>query len=1325
MNKIFKVVWSKAKRCWVVTSEYGRSTHKKSLTGKILATIFAGMVAAGNMAYAADPVTYDDSTKSTVSLGGASGTKISNVADGQLAAGSKDAVNGRQLYATNQSIADLNNSVLENAANIGDLQTNVINIKTANSQLKSKVNTLDTQVTTGWNATIDGAKVKTINPSANYLNFTTGDDIELADPGNGSIQISVKPTGKVEVGNTHVVSGDVVYQAINTLSTDTDSKLALKANVNASNIGKNLKGSDGITPATEEEQKANLNQWGEAIGTGSIASDSSQLVTGKTVYSEVRPTADGKYVKTTKTTGENLAALDTQVGTNTGDIKDLKDLKNITEAGQTVIKNLSKDAVQVKAGDRVKVDEAVDDATGNKTYTISAKNDGKVEKGNTDLVSGDTVNTAIENAIQDSTTDTDSKLALKANVDASNIGKNLKGSDGITPATEEEQKANLNQWGEAIGTGSIASDSSQLVTGKTVYSEVRPTADGKYVKTTKTTGENLAALDTQVGTNTGDIKDLKDLKNITEAGQTVIKNLSKDAVQVKAGDRVKVDEAVGDATGNKTYTISAKNDGKVEKGNTDLVSGDTVNTAMEGLKTSIADLKGNVVLYDSSLKDVVTFAGTNGTRLTNLMDARLTESSTDAVTGRQLYATNQSIAGFANDIANNTKTIATLRKAVTNTQSSVTAIGSSVDSMDGLKADASLNNLSDAGKQVIVNAANDAIQAYMKNLKTGGSPSTSTTASPAKAATTTVSTNSLLSTSLLTKKAPVNLMASLMAADTGTASDTAVPVNYDDSTKATISLGGASGTTVSNVADGQLAAGSKDAVNGRQLYATNQSIADLNNSVLENASNIGSVQSDVINIKTANSQLKSTVNTLNTQVTTGWNATIDGAKVKTINPSANYLNFATGDDVKLTDNNGSIKIALAASGKVEAGNTHAVTGDAVYKALANTPTVGAMEGKANTALDNLNDTGKQIVKDLAKEAVAADLDTKANTDASNIDVGSWSRKLATGKAEAGNTGLVNGNALYEAVKDKADKDSVYTKDETYNRSEIDSKVSGMNTALDGKANTSLDNITDAGKQVIKDTLKADLDKKADTEGSNIDTDAWTEKLATGKVEDGNTSMVTGGTVYKALKDISASSGLVKDDGNTVSVSSDSASTVVDMTNKDGNARIVKGVETDGTDATSAANVGYVEGKTQDLKRDIQDMGSRLTQDIDRAGANAAALAALHPLDYDPDNKLEFAGGYGHYRGANAGALAAFYHPDENVILSLGGTMGNGNSMVNAGVTFKLGPKGHAALSRTALTNALRKEQEKNKVAMAQIQGLNSKVERLESLVQTLMAKADK
>ncbi len=242
---------------------------------------------------------------------------------------------------------------------------------------------------------------------------------------------------------------------------------------------------------------------------------------------------------------------------------------------------------------------------------------------------------------------------------------------------------------------------------------------------------------------------------------------------------------------------------------------------------------GSGIDYDDSTKASVTFAGTNGTRLTNLMDARLTESSTDAVTGRQLYATNQSIAGFAKDIANNTSTIATLRKAVTSTQSSVTAVGTSVDSMDALKADASLGNLSDAGKQVIVNAANDAVQAYMKNLKSG--TASSTTAATAKTATTTVSTNSLLSTSLLTKKAPVNLTASLMAADAGDVETSKLKdemqtiktdvkdlqsktIQYDSTDGSRVTLKGKDGSTLANVKAGKVEAGSKEAVNGDQLY---------------------------------------------------------------------------------------------------------------------------------------------------------------------------------------------------------------------------------------------------------------------------------------------------------------------------------------------------------------------------------------------------------------------------------------------------------------------------------------------------------------------------
>ena len=82
---------------------------------------------------------------------------------------------------------------------------------------------------------------------------------------------------------------------------------------------------------------------------------------------------------------------------------------------------------------------------------------------------------------------------------------------------------------------------------------------------------------------------------------------------------------------------------------------------------------------------------------------------------------------------------------------------------------------------------------------------------------------------------------------------------------------------------------------------------------------------------------------------------------------------------------------------------------------------------------------------------------------------------------------------------------------------------------------------------------------------------------------------------------------------------------------------------------------------------INQLGSR----VNKVGAGAAALAALHPMDFDPDDKLTFSAGYGNYGGENAAAIGAYYRPDEKVMFSVGGTVGNGENMVNAGVSFSL------------------------------------------------------
>lgn len=113
---------------------------------------------------------------------------------------------------------------------------------------------------------------------------------------------------------------------------------------------------------------------------------------------------------------------------------------------------------------------------------------------------------------------------------------------------------------------------------------------------------------------------------------------------------------------------------------------------------------------------------------------------------------------------------------------------------------------------------------------------------------------------------------------------------------------------------------------------------------------------------------------------------------------------------------------------------------------------------------------------------------------------------------------------------------------------------------------------------------------------------------------------------------------------------------------------------------SKADVAEVNKQVSENSKRISKLGGR----VDKAGAGAAALAALHPMDFDPDDKLSFAAGVGNYNGQSAAALGMFFRPDEKVMFSVGGTMGNGENMVNAGISFALDRTNHISNSRTAL-----------------------------------------
>lgn len=129
-----------------------------------------------------------------------------------------------------------------------------------------------------------------------------------------------------------------------------------------------------------------------------------------------------------------------------------------------------------------------------------------------------------------------------------------------------------------------------------------------------------------------------------------------------------------------------------------------------------------------------------------------------------------------------------------------------------------------------------------------------------------------------------------------------------------------------------------------------------------------------------------------------------------------------------------------------------------------------------------------------------------------------------------------------------------------------------------------------------------------------------------------------------------------------------------------------------TEAVNGSQLYATNQMVQENRQNITQLGNslnKLDNRINRVGAGAAALAALHPLDFDPDDKWDFAAGYGNYRGANAAAVGLYYRPNEDTMFSVGGSFGGGENMINAGVSLKIGRGNHVSNSRVAMAKEIR------------------------------------
>ena len=254
------------------------------------------------------------------------------------------------------------------------------------------------------------------------------------------------------------------------------------------------------------------------------------------------------------------------------------------------------------------------------------------------------------------------------------------------------------------------------------------------------------------------------------------------------------------------------------------------------------------------------------------------------------------------------------------------------------------------------------------------------------------------------------------------------------------------------------------------------------------------------------------------------------------------------------------------------------------------------------------------------------------------------------------------------------------------------KAQSTNTDSTWKATKSAVSVGDADKNITRQITSVAAGTK-DTDAVNV---AQLKKLQ-------NQVNATGSTTVSAGKHINVTTttnGTTKD--YKVSLSDDITNQITNNTTN------INNIQGDVTNIKQ--NVTNIQGDITNIKQDVTNMGrnvARLDKKVNKSVAGAAALAALHPLDFDPDAKWDFAAGYGHYHDGNAAALGAFYRPNEDLQFSVGSTVGNGETVVNAGMSVKVGAHSNVSRSRVAIGKEVLELKKTVAVQNAQIQKLTA------------------
>ena len=485
-------------------------------------------------------------------------------------------------------------------------------------------------------------------------------------------------------------------------------------------------------------------------------------------------------------------------------------------------------------------------------------------------------------------------------------------------------------------------------------------------------------------------------------------------------------------------------------------------------------------------------------------------------------------------------------------------------------------------------------------------------------------------------------------------------------------------------------------------------------------------------------QLQAVYNSINSDVKA--NKVVAGKNI-TVNELANGAGTQVGlaDDITLGDAAGKNVAISGTNGTITAGD-----GGSNQVAIDGTnSTITAGTGDNKVTVDGNN--GLVTVGDATKGAVSIGNQTVTGTKTDGT-TDSQSGKYVTGLDnttwDPANTGIVEDRAATEGqLKGAVDSISKQINDiDTAVKSSsrvfesdsgADNQVTRKNTdAMKLKGGADSNNLSDNNIGVVNnsDGTGFDIKLSKDIKGLNsieVNNVEVNNKITVGTGD--NQTIIEGNTINTGS--VTTGNTTINNDGLKIVNEDSSKNITVQNNNVSMGGNRIQNVG-DATESTDAINKGQFDRALNNIGTGMNEMNNRignLDRRVDRVGAGAAALAALHPLEFSPEAKWDISAGVGNYRGANAVAIGAFYRPNVNTLVSIGSSYGGGENMINAGVTFRIGDgetinypsKKVMAQKITDLESVVSQQNDKLEAQSEQLNAQNKKIEELMAAVAAL------